>query len=184
MNPPDIPRTPPPAVNRPAGRPGPARFLARLMELIDRWPLRLPVKSGRLPVKSGRLPLARRLAQWPALALALTLTLIGAAGCVQAVERPGIETPTPVVILVPAPTPAPTATPASPPPRPSRRAHWRPPPPRYPHRSPRPGPRRYRRRLPHRLHRLRRFQQARPPRRRPPPPRRRHPSRRRSTRPS
>ena len=52
------------------------------------------------------MPLAPWLIQWPALALALTLTLIGAAGCVQAVERPGIETPTPVVILVPAPTPA------------------------------------------------------------------------------
>ena len=117
MNPPDIPRTPPAAVNRPAGRPGPARFLARLMELIDRWPLRSIV---RLPVKSGRLPLARRLIQWLALALTLTLTLIGAAGCVQAVERPGIETPTPVVILVPAPTPAPTATPfPTPPPAPT-----------------------------------------------------------------
>ena len=172
MNPPDIPRTPPPAVNRPADRPGPARFLARLMELIDRWPLRLPLKSGRLSP-------ARRLTQWLALALALTLTLIGAAGCVQAVERPGIETPTPVVILV-----RPTRPRRRPPPRPSRRPHRRPPPPRYPHRSRRPGPRRYRRRLPHRLHRLRRFQQARPPRRRPPPPRRRHPSRRRSTRPS
>ena len=73
-----------------------------------------------MPLKSGRLSPARRLTQWLALALALTLTLIGAAGCVQAVERPGIETPTPVVILAPAPTPAPTATPfPTPPPAPT-----------------------------------------------------------------
>ena len=98
MNPPDIPRTPPPAVNRPARRPGPARFLARLID-------RLPLKSGQLTLR-----LAPRLTQW--LTLTLTLALIGAAGCVQAVERPGMETPTPVVILVPAPTPPPTATPA------------------------------------------------------------------------